>query len=180
MNDRMKLKLIVIMTLLVCNLSFSQHSDPGVAILGQGYWKEASNLFGGLVFTGNMIPEELLKPAPVLIIPSCGLSPMIDDPDFKRTLEKYVRLGGTLVVFSQLYGSDFNDTLPIPDGQPLKSYGWQEDQEQTKNSVYFENLHPVFSSCTRSVLDVSVDVKVTDSSNTVTRKSSILIVRQKK
>jgi len=78
---------------------------------------------------------------------------------FKELLKSYVYNGKTLILFSQQYGSQFDNVVPVAEGESLKSYGWREDQSCLKNSVFFnrDNMHPVLASATNELVDVAVD-----------------------
>ena len=53
-------------------------------------------------------------------------------------------LGGTLVVFAQQRGYEFN-VLPTPDGNPVTGYGWVEDHACFMNSVVIDTWHQVLA-----------------------------------
>ena len=66
-------------------------------------------------------------------------------------LEEYVRNGGSLVLFTQQHGFDW-ELLPTPvnpdtgERKPVTGYGYQEDQSCEFNSVYIDTYHPILSS----------------------------------
>jgi hypothetical protein len=76
---------------------------PEAVIFTDGYWQDAIKLYGGLKFNGDNIAEKLLEATPFLVIPSGGLFAKEQDSTFKAILEKYVSLGGTIIVFCQQY-----------------------------------------------------------------------------
>ena len=96
---------------------------PEAVIYTNGYYKEALRLFGGLKFDGNNPAQELIKTTPFLVIPSGGLFGKENDFIFKEFLKEYVKLGGTIVVFAQQQGFHFDEILPIPEGEKMKSVG---------------------------------------------------------
>ncbi|MEN3045515.1 MAG: hypothetical protein ABDH49_00785 [Candidatus Hydrothermales bacterium] len=56
-------------------------------------------------------------------------------------MERFVRNGGYLYVFTQPRGEDF-EVLPLsPSG-----YGWQEDQSCSSHSTFVDSLHPAIYS----------------------------------
>jgi len=101
---------------------------PEAVIFTDGYWQDALKLYGGLKFDGDNAAEQLLEATPFLVIPSGGLFSKEQDSTFKAILEKYVSLGGTIIVFAQQYGSHIENVVPIPEGESLKVYGWRESQ----------------------------------------------------
>ena len=76
---------------------------PEAVIFTDGYWQDALKLYGGLKFDGDNVAEQLLESTPFLVIPSGGLFAKEQDSTFKAILEKYVSLGGTIIVFCQQY-----------------------------------------------------------------------------
>ncbi|MCP4151233.1 MAG: hypothetical protein GY757_26050, partial [bacterium] len=130
---------------------------PEAIIFTGGSWRDALNLFGGLTFDGDNTAEKLLEATPFLIIPSGGLTNKHNDSIFKLLLEQYVRLGGTIIVFSQQYGRYIDEVVPVPHGEILKSYGWREDQSCEKNSVYSPHVLPQISSANTGLIDIGID-----------------------
>ncbi len=96
---------------------------PEAVIFTDGYWQDALKLYGGLKFDGDNVAEQLLEATPFLVIPTGGLFGKDQDSTFKAILEKYVNLGGTIVVFCQQYGSHVENV--VPGGESLKVYGWR-------------------------------------------------------
>ena len=93
------------------NFSFSTGSEvneyklaPEALIYKGGFYHEAVNLFGGLLWDGENSAEELLKISKTLIIPSGAMYSREDDTTLKNILEEYVRRGGSLIILCQQYG----------------------------------------------------------------------------
>jgi len=57
---------------------------------------------------------------------------------------------------SEQHGNDFS-ALPSPDGDPIRAYGWREDQSCQSNSIYVDGWHPVLSSTTKPALSSPID-----------------------
>jgi hypothetical protein len=131
---------------------------PEALIYKGGFYHEAVNLFGGLLWDGENSAEELLKASKVLIIPSGGLYNHENDSTLKNILEEYVRRGGSLLILCQQYGSNFS-LIPRNAEEPLKAYGWRESQSCTWGSLYFkkEGIHPVHSALTGEKASSAVD-----------------------
>lgn len=116
-----------------------------IGILKVGNWKGFADTLGGFTFDGNEKPADLLDAAPLLIIPFSALDPELIPPSFKNLLGQYVAMGGNIIVLAQDFGAYYDENLPIPQGEKLKSYGWEETQSAFEKSVYFEKQHPVLS-----------------------------------
>ncbi|MBU1580757.1 MAG: hypothetical protein KJ754_15115, partial [Bacteroidetes bacterium] len=99
---------------------------------------------------GNSIPN-------LVIVPTGGLFGLEDDLIFKTSLQEYVRLGGTVIVFAQQYGSHIDNVVPIPEGESLHTYGWREDQSCAGNAGYFKQMHPALASMTYQNVNINVD-----------------------
>jgi hypothetical protein len=131
---------------------------PEALIYKGGFYQEALNLFGGLLWDGENSARELLRAAKVLIIPSGGLYSRENDSALKYILEEYVRLGGSLIILAQQYGSNYN-LVPKETDAPLDAYGWREAQSCNWGSLYFdkETIHPVHSALTGERTSGAVD-----------------------
>jgi hypothetical protein len=147
------------------NFSFSTGSEvneyklaPEALIYKGGFYHEAVNLFGGLIWDGENSAEELLRTSKVLIIPSGAMYSRENDSTLKNILEEYVRLGGSLIILCQQYGSNYS-VIPKNAEEPLKAYGWRESQSCTWGSLYFqkENMHPALSALTGEKASSAVD-----------------------
>jgi RHS repeat-associated protein len=118
----------------VSTLSYSSSSastfnykSEEIAILTNGFYEEFSDILTELgestTFVDVYTPLEDLNDYPILIIPSGGFSGISSLSSFKSKLENYVSDGGTLIVYSQNHGYEF-DAVP----GDLSGYGWTEDQ----------------------------------------------------
>jgi parallel beta-helix repeat protein len=90
--------------------------------------------------------------APEIAILSSGLYGLDSLPSFKSNLEQYIKGGGTLIVFSQQHGYEFN----VVPGD-LGGYGWTEDQSCHHSSVGISTYHPILSGQDSVTSDVTVD-----------------------
>jgi len=122
-----------------------------------GFFNEADSLLNGTFFEMPEIAANLLNISSVLVIPCGGLFGKENVASFKVLLEEYTRMGGTIIIFSQQYGTHIDSIVPIPEGKLLKSYGWREDQSCLKNSVYYDSVQAVLSSSTNQQVDAGVD-----------------------
>src|SRR3990172_3287071 len=81
-----------------------------VAVLDNGYSRE-SVLFWGLYLPVRFFKEKdflsQYSSISLFVIPSGGLSYLKEPGAFKLSLNKFVKNGGTLFVFSQRFGRDF-------------------------------------------------------------------------
>jgi hypothetical protein len=143
---------------------------PEALIYKGGFYHEAVNLFGGLLWDGENSAEELLKTSKVLICPSGSMYSREHDSTIKNILEEYVRRGGSVIALCQQYGSNYN-LIPKNEEEPLKAYGWRESQSCTWGSLYFEKekMHPVLSALTSEKTSSAVDgyVPVYPSNSTI-------------
>ncbi len=96
------------------------------------------NLVGGIYYEGFSSLRIYNERRNVIIFPSGGLNGIRGDYLLKQTLKQYVSQGGTIIVFSQQYGSHVENIVPIPEGEKLKVYGWRQDQSCYLGSVYTE------------------------------------------
>lgn len=101
--------------------------------------------------------EILRNSGKVLLIPSGAFIGKAVDSFLKIILDEYVKSGGNIIVFAQQFGSHFDNVVPVPEGESLKSYGWREDQSCVKNSSIYDSMHPVVSSYHRKLLNVGID-----------------------
>jgi hypothetical protein len=147
------------------NFSFSNGSEvkeyklaPEALIYKGGFYHEAVNLFGGLLWDGENSAEELLKASKVMIIPSGAMYSRENDSTLKNILEEYVRRGGSIITLCQQYGSNYS-LIPKNEEEPLKAYGWRESQSCTWGSLYFEKekMHPALSALTAEKTSSAVD-----------------------
>ena len=134
---------------------------PFVGIFLKGYHGSTDALLTRLKRGCLYVKEEfdstaVLDRVKALVIPTGGLYGMENSEIFKATLGEYVRKGGTLIVFAQQHGDDFS-ALPSPDGDPIRAFGWREDQSCHSNSIYVDGWHPVLSSTTKSAISTPID-----------------------
>jgi sugar lactone lactonase YvrE len=105
---------------------------------------------------------EIVKDHPVLLVPTGGFYGLRSSSTVKALLDEYVKNGGTLVVFTQQHGYDW-EILPTPvnpqtgEKEPVTGYGYQEDQSCQFNSVYIDTYHPVLSAFSTSTANIGVD-----------------------
>ncbi len=71
-----------------------------------------------------------------IVLPTGSLFSNQNNLSLKQTLKQYVSQGGTIIVFSQQYGSHIENIVPIHEGEKLKVYGWRQDQSCYWGSVY--------------------------------------------
>lgn len=119
--------------------------DTQVGVLDRGFSPETTDLLAKHGFRTD--PVDILDWGtnldryPVIIVPSGALYG-IDSLDTVRTrLDGYVQRGGTLVVFPQQRGYEF-DAVP----GNLTAFGWSEDQSCQYRSVGFNTYHPMLAS----------------------------------
>ncbi|NAT11371.1 hypothetical protein C4E22_07545, partial [ANME-1 cluster archaeon AG-394-G06] len=87
-------------------------SGSDIAVLSRGFYSDFANLLAELGESSTSvdvaIPIEELKSYHVFIIPGGGLFGLDALSSFKTKLEQYVSNGGTLIVFSQQHGYEFD------------------------------------------------------------------------
>jgi thiol-disulfide isomerase/thioredoxin len=131
--------------------------QPKVAIvrLGNTYAVQAllASLGEPTVVVDTGFSPELVHDYPVLVIPSGGLYGIDSLQSFRDHLGQYVSDGGTLVVFTQQHGYEY-EALP---GGEVSGFGWAEDQSCQYGSVGIANYHPILSGQDSVTLDVNVD-----------------------
>ncbi len=136
---------------------YNPWSNIGVLLSGAGVG--ISHIMGKFN-TGicGVIPENFkisgisgrqLEDLDVLIIGSAGIY-VINNPQLRERLRKWVEYGGTVISMTSQFGFEW-EYLPIPDGEQLQGYGWDEDQYCTNSSVYIEDRHPIISGQTKSI-----------------------------
>ncbi|GAH46294.1 unnamed protein product, partial [marine sediment metagenome] len=99
-------------------------------------------VFSNLKYWKN--PEENLWEVIDLLVIGSGALDGYNSPEFEQNLHNYIINGGNLLILTQKYGSDFSI---IPGG--IDGKGWNEDQSCSRNAVYLNKWHPVFSGQTR-------------------------------
>lgn len=78
----------------------------------------------------------------VLIIPSAGLRGLENSSIFKERLAYFVQNGGTVICMTQPKGEEWQ-ALPVPAGDALEGYGWEQDQSCFNNACYISNYDVV-------------------------------------
>ncbi len=130
---------------------------PDIALLSNGFFRSTRALLGRTDYYIRYGPKDfspsIVEKHPVLVIPSGGLYGLDSSQRFKAKLEKYVLEGGTVIVFSQQHGYEFQ-ALP---GGNLTGYGWAEDQSCFAKAVYIDTYHPILSGQDSVTLDVNID-----------------------
>jgi hypothetical protein len=138
---------------------------PDVAVLKNGFHEGITSLLlrykDPMRFAGLDLDPSIVSDHPVLVIPSGGLYGMESSEFFKSALDEYVKQSGTLVVFGQQSGYEFN-AIPVPmeeDGtyNYVNGYGWSQDQQCFTDGTYIENWHPMLAAQTRSTPTANVD-----------------------
>ncbi len=142
---------------------YNPWSNIGVLLSGAGIG--ISHIMGKFN-TGicGVIPENFkisgisgrqLEDLDVLIIGSAGIY-ILNNPILRERLIKWVENGGTVISMTSQFGFEW-EYLPIPDGEQLQGYGWDEDQYCSNSSVYIEDRHPIISGQTNKIPSMYVD-----------------------
>ncbi|MCP4154748.1 MAG: hypothetical protein GY757_43910, partial [bacterium] len=148
-------------------------------IVARGYYSNAVSMLDKMGVKWALLGENQslldIREAPkVVLIPSGGLFGMENNLVFKQMLSQYVLSGGNVIVMAQQYGAHFDNVLPLPEDQHLKSYGWREDQSCFTHSTFFQQMHPVLSSLTNQRITAGVDGYIA----TYPANSTILLKRR--
>ncbi len=88
-----------------------------------------------------------------LIMPSGGMHTLAGSPEARAWLEEYVRGGGTLLVFTQSFGTDWN---ALPGGE-VHGIGYDEDQRCEQESVRAAMSSPWLAWMGVDTPDIQVD-----------------------
>jgi thiol-disulfide isomerase/thioredoxin len=144
-------------TRITLDVPFYPETAPKIAVLHKGFPTSIINLLASYhetaTYVGVDFSQDLADNYPILIIPSGGLYGLDSLSTFKSNLEQYVENGGSLIVFSQQHGYEYN-VLP---GGNLSGFGWIEDQSCHHHSVYIDTYHPILSGQDSVTSDVTVD-----------------------
>ncbi len=136
-------------------------SEAPISLLRSGFYTQAALLPGLIGEHVNGVPVDSVPTDigkhPVLIIPSGGLYGMDNLAALKSSLEGYVEAGGTLIVFTQQHGYEY-DIIP----GKLAGYGWNEDESCQWKSMYVDTYHQILSSINKTTCDAGVDGYFTD------------------
>lgn len=104
----------------------------------------------------GLTPSPYLAPdlAPrALVVPSGGMHRIAGSPEARAWLEAYVSGGGTLLVFTQAFGSDWN---ALPGGE-VYGVGYEEDQRCEQESVRAAMPSPWLAWMGVATPDIQVD-----------------------
>ena len=147
--------------------------EPRVGVLLNGFAPFILDLLARLGIPAARVETTLegIEEYPVLILPSGAISGFDSSSTFRTRLEQYADQGGTLLVFAQQNGYEYQ-ALP---GHALSGYGWLEDISCQLDSSAISTYHPMFASQHSTVLDLNVDGFFTS----VSKNSSILLKRTK-
>ena len=139
---------------------------PDIALFANGFYNPSISLMlkikEPVSFQDVDFNPDMVKDHPVMLIPTGGFHGLSKSASVKVLLDEYVKNGGTLVAFTQQYGSDW-DLLPtLEDAQtglkkPVSGFGYQEDQSCQFNSVYVDNYHPILSGFSTPTANIGVD-----------------------
>ncbi|MGB9700379.1 MAG: hypothetical protein ACPL5I_13465, partial [Thermodesulfobacteriota bacterium] len=139
---------------------------PDVALFTNGFYEASISLLLKIkepaAFLDLTFDPQMVKDHPVMLVPSGGFYGLEKSSLIKLLLAEYVKNGGTLIVFAQQHGDDWQ-LLPTPENpatgetKPVMGYGYQEDQNCTFNSVYIDTYHPVLSNFSSAPLNIGVD-----------------------
>ena len=136
--------------------ALSQIMSPKIAVMGNGFWYSfvclADHVGKTCHYEGIDFSPGILEEYPVLVIPSGGLYGLDNSEAFKRSLEEYIQNGGTVIVFSQQHGYEYN-ALP----GNISAYGWTEDQSCQWRSSYIDTYHQILSGQDSATCDIVVD-----------------------
>jgi len=136
---------------------FDAEITSDIAVLFKGFPISTADLVASFnepsTFVDIGFSSDLVNDYSTLIIPSGGLYGLDSLPSFKSNLEQYVEKGGTLIVFSQQHGYEFN---ALPGGE-VSGYGWLEDQSCHHGSVGISSYHPILSGQDSVISDLAVD-----------------------
>ncbi|MBU7026885.1 MAG: VCBS repeat-containing protein [Theionarchaea archaeon] len=133
--------------------------DYGISILDRGYSTGSYRILTSLKYPSYPLklffsPFEVSEKLPILILPSGSLFGLENSFLTKILLELYVENGGTLIVFSQQHGDDYQ---VLPRGDEINCYGWREDISCNFKSAAIASYDHVFSGQKDVVLDLNVD-----------------------
>ena len=136
--------------------TITETSGSGIVVLANGFAPYIKELITNTTSAEYILIREIgeltVERYPILVIPSGGLNGVSNSNTFKQKLVDYVNSGGTIICFTQQHGYDF----AILPGN-ISGYGYQEDQLCQSNSVYINEISPIFNGQTRPNLDCNVD-----------------------
>ena len=139
---------------------------PDVALFANGFYNPSISLMlkigEPVSFQRIDFDPAIVRDHPVMLVPTGGFYGLKNSATVKALLDEYVKNGGTLVLFTQQHGYDW-DLLPVPinpetgERKPVMGYGYQEDQSCQFNSVYIDTYHPMLSAFSTSIANIGVD-----------------------
>ncbi len=139
---------------------------PDIALFANGFYNPSISLMlkigEPVSFQKIDFDPKIVRDHPVMLVPTGGFYGLKNSAAVKALLDEYVKKGGTLVVFTQQHGYDWN-LLPTPanpetgERRPVAGYGYQEDQSCQFNSVYIDTYHPILSTFSTSTTNIGVD-----------------------
>ena len=139
--------------------------EPSAVIYTEGYFRgwidKNSPLFNENIVLSDLKDrwDNFLKMKVPVIISSYALFSQENNFILKDNLEKFVRNGGSVIVFGQQYGRHVEKIIPVPRGEKLKVYGWRES-DSGYMGVYIDRKalnHPLLSFAKRRVLYITHD-----------------------
>ena len=92
----------------------------------------------------------------VLIIPSGGFYGLDNLNILKAGLDEFVYNGGKVLCFTQQHGYEWG-VLPTYYDDSIDGFGWVQDQECYRESVYLNEWHPVLAGQNELTPDIHVD-----------------------
>jgi outer membrane protein assembly factor BamB len=133
--------------------------DYGISILDRGYSTGTYRILTSLKYPSYPLklffsPFEVSEKLPIIILPSGSLFGLKNSFLTKILLELYVENGGTLIVFSQQHGNDYQ---ALPRGDEIGCYGWREDISCNFKSAAIASYDHLFSGQEDVVLNLNVD-----------------------
>ncbi|MGC1123328.1 MAG: FG-GAP-like repeat-containing protein [Candidatus Methanofastidiosia archaeon] len=149
--------------------------DYGISILDRGYSIGSYRILASLRYPSYPLrlffsPFEVSEELPILVLPSGSLFGLENSFLTKTLLELYVENGGTLIVFSQQHGEDYQI---LPRGDEIYGYGWREDISCNFKSAGIASYDHLFSGQKDVILNLNVDGFFTK----VPEDSTVLLAR---
>ncbi|MGQ9638729.1 MAG: hypothetical protein ACUVT6_13215, partial [Thermodesulfobacteriota bacterium] len=139
---------------------------PDVGLFTNGFYDSSISLLlkvgEAVSFLDLVFDPKIGEDHPVMLVPTGGFYGLEKSSLLKSLLAAYVRNGGTLIVFAQQHGVDWQ-LLPTPEDpeagerRVVSGFGYQEDQSCSFNSVYMDTYHQVLSNFSTSMVSVGVD-----------------------
>ncbi len=132
-----------------------------VAILDGGFADTTKQLVSSvaepnLLVSLGSVSGALAPGTPLLVAPSGALTGADGSEQARKGLRSYVSAGGTLLVFSQQRSWDYA-VIPTPSGEPIRGWGWFEDNSCWWNAAYVETFHPILASQKTALVTAAFD-----------------------